>query len=128
MDKAEGMRLYMKVAEQERLNVLNPPDKTPELYEKLLPYALALGVEQEWSEQFADVLAKAQAEGYHPSWYVGPGFYAGGFSSFGSSLGNSFSSAISSSAVAPGSSSGFGGGGGGGFSGGGGGGGGGGGW
>lgn len=133
MDKAEGLRLYMRVAEQERLEILNPPDKTPQLYEKLLPYALALGVEQQWSEQFADVLQKAQAEGYHPAWYIGPGFYDGGYSSFASSVGNSFASAISSAATPPGSSgggSGFGGGGfgGGGSSGGGGGGGGGGGW
>ena len=126
VDKAEGLKLYMTVAEQERLDALNPPDRTPQLYEKLLPYALALGVEHQWSEQFADVLEKAQAEGYRPSWYVGPGFYIGGYTGFASSLGNSFSSAISSAATPPGSSGGgFGGGGG---SGGGGGGGGGGGW
>ena len=124
MDKVEGLRLYMTVAEQERLNILNPPDRTPQLYEKLLPYALALGVEQQWSEQLADVLEKAQAEGYHPGWYIGPGY-----SGFASSLGNSFSSAISSASTPPGSSGGGGGGfGGGGSSGGGGGGGGGGGW
>ena len=125
MDKAEGLRLYMRVAEQERLEMLNPPDKTPELFEKLLPYALALGVEHQWSEQFSDVLAKAQAEGYEPSWYVGRGFYAGNYSGFASSVGSSFASAISSSSTPPGSSSS---GGGGGRSGGGGGGGGGGGW
>jgi uncharacterized membrane protein YgcG len=131
LDKVEGLRLYMTVAEQERLNILNPPDRTPQLYEKLLPYALALGVEQQWSEQLADVLQKAQAEGYHPGWYVGPGFYGGGYGGFASSLGNSFSSAISSASTPPGSSGGGGGGGGfggGGSSGGGGGGGGGGGW
>lgn len=132
MDKAEGLKLYMKVAEQERLEILDPPDRTPQLYEKLLPYALALGVEHHWSEQFADVLAKAQAQGYHPAWYRGPGFYDGNYSGFASSIGNSLSGAISSAATAPGSASGsggvFGGDGGGGCSGGGGGGGGGGGW
>lgn len=129
MDKAEGLKLYMRVAEQERLDILNPPDRTPQLFEKLLPYALALGVEQQWSEQFADVLAKAQAEGYHPAWYAGSGFYSGGYSGFASSLGDSFSSAISSASTPPGSSGGGGGGfSGGGSSGGGGGGGGGGGW
>jgi hypothetical protein len=45
----------------ERLNQLNPPEKTPELFEKFLPYALALNVEQEWCEKFADVLAQARA-------------------------------------------------------------------
>jgi len=132
MDKAEGLRMYMKAAEKERLDAMNPPDKTPQLFEKLLPYAIALGVEQRWSEQFADVLAKAQVEGYQPSWYVGPSFGSIGSSGFASSIAdstsefsNSFAGAIASSSTPPGSSSGAGGGG---SSGGGGGGGGGGGW
>lgn len=130
MDKAEGLRMYMRAAEQERLNYMSP-EKTPELYEKLLPYALALGVEHEWSEQFDEILAKAQAEGsYSPAWYTGSGFVAGNYAGFASSLGSSFAGAIASSSMAPGSSGGGGGGfsGGGGSSGGGGGGGGGGGW
>lgn len=138
MDEIEGFRLYLSVAEADRLNRLNPPDRTPELFERFLPYALALDVEQEWSEQFSEVFARMAAEGtapetwrggYHPSWYMGNalrGFNAGAFASnFGSGL----SGAISQASVAPGSRSGFGGGGGGGGgSGGGGGGGGGGGW
>jgi len=71
MDEIEGFKLYLSVAEQERLNMLNPPDKTPELFEKYLPYALALDVENEWSEQFADVLAAAAGGGYQPAWYSG---------------------------------------------------------
>ena len=35
------------------------PERTPELFEKFLPYALALGVEQKWSEQFSTELAAA---------------------------------------------------------------------
>jgi uncharacterized membrane protein YgcG len=131
MDQIEGFKLYLSVAEQERLNLLNPPERTPELFEKYLPYALALDVEVQWTEQFAQVLAAAEAAGtaYTPVWYSGRSFYPGyAFTDFSSGLGSSFSGAIASSATAPGSSSGFGGGGGGGFSGGGGGGGGGGDW
>lgn len=122
MDALEGFKLYMQVAEKERLNLLNPPERTPALFEKYLPYALALGVEQEWSEQFADVLAQAQNTETH-----GPGWYRGStpYSNLGSTLGSTFTGAVSSSSTAPGSSSGSGGGG---SSGGGGGGGGGGGW
>jgi uncharacterized membrane protein YgcG len=127
MDQIEGFKLYLSVAEKERLNLLNPPEKTPELYEKYLPYALALDVENAWSEQFAEVLARAgtETQPYTPVWYSGrswDGFHA---SRFADSLGSSFAGAISSSSTAPGSSSGSGGGG---FSGGGGGGGGGSGW
>jgi len=127
MDQIEGFKLYLSVAEKERLNLLNPPEKTPELFEKYLPYALALDVENEWSEQFAAVLAQAgeDGRGYTPAWYYGGSYHDVGSSRFASNLGSAFAGAISSSASAPGSSSGSGGGG---FSGGGGGGGGGGGW
>ena len=134
LDKIEGFKLFLAAAEKDRLNMLNPSLRTPQLFEIYLPYALALGVEQQWSEQFSDVLATAGAPGtagttYPPSWYSGRSWTTLGAAGFASSLGGSFSSAISSSSTAPGSRSGSsGGGGGGGSSGGGGGGGGGGGW
>jgi len=39
MDQIEGFRLYLSTAEEERLKVLNPPEKTPELFERYLPCA-----------------------------------------------------------------------------------------
>jgi uncharacterized membrane protein YgcG len=127
MDQIDGFKLYLSVAEKERLNLLNPPEKTPELFEKYLPYALALDVENAWSEQFAEVLAQAgtAAQPYTPVWYSGSSWRSFDSGQFASSLGSSFAGAVSSSATAPGSSMGSGGGG---FSGGGGGGGGGSGW
>lgn len=127
MDEIEGFRMYLEVAEADELNMRNPPEKTPALFEAYLPYALALDVEQAWSNKFAAVLAAATVGGepYHPYWYHGASWHVMGAGAFASSLGESFSSAISSSSTAPGSSSGSGGGG---SSGGGGGGGGGGGW
>ena len=124
MDQIEGFRMYLTAAERERWNTLYPPDQTPQLYEKYLPYALALGVEQQWSEQFAKVLQDAQYAGHQLTWYQSNRASSLNFADFSSSFGSSFSSAISSSATAPGSSSGSSGG----SSGGGGGGGGGGGW
>ncbi len=124
LDKIEGFRMYLSTAEKDRLNYLTPVEKTPELFEKYLPFAFALNVEQKWSEQFSDVLAKAALEqNYSPSWYSGTSWNGFDASGFTSSFGSSFSGAISSSSSAPGSSSGSGG-----SSGGGGGGGGGGGW
>jgi len=113
MDQVEGFKMYLSVAEQDRLNLLNPPEKTPELFEKYLPYALALNVENEWSEQFAEVLAQAQVDGqpYQPTWYHGSSWNRLGSSGFADSLGGAFAAAIASSATAPGSSSGSGGGG-----------------
>jgi uncharacterized membrane protein YgcG len=126
MDEIEGLKLYMTVAEQDRLNLLHPPERTPEHFEHLLPYAMALDIENEWNDQFADVLSRAAmdpaSEGPHAlGWYNG----RTSFMDLGSHMGRSLSGAIASSSQAPGSSSGSGGGG---SSGGGGGGGGGGGW
>ncbi len=130
VDEVAGFKMYLSVTEKDRMNLLNPPDRTPEMFEKFLPFALALDVEQRWSEQFASVFSRMAAEGrpYAPVWYYGAYWNPVNPAAFASSIGNGFSNAISASAVAPGSKSGFGGGGGGGFSGGGGGGGGGGGW
>jgi uncharacterized membrane protein len=127
MDKIEGFKMYLSVAEQHRLNLLNPPDKTPELFEKYLSFALALDVENARAQAFSEVLTAAAESGneYSPAWYHGTRWSSFGAAGFASNLGSSLSSTISSSSVAPGSSSGGGGGGG---SGGGGGGGGGGGW
>jgi uncharacterized membrane protein YgcG len=132
VDEVAGFKMYLSVTEKDRMNLLDPPDRTPEIFEKYLPFALALDVEQRWSEQFASVFAHMSAEGrpYAPIWYYGAYWNPANPAAFASSIGTGFSNAISASAVAPGSKSGFGGGGrgGGGFSGGGGGGGGGGGW
>ena len=130
LDKTEGFKKYLEVAEQEDLNLKYPPRKTPELFEAYLPYALALGVENQWAEQFTDVFnTKGENNDYAPTWYSGNNWNNNNLTSFTDSVGSSLNSAISSSSKAPGSSSGsssFGGGGG--SSGGGGGGGGGGGW
>ncbi len=124
LDELEGLRLYLSVAEKDRLNLLNPPEKTPELFEKMLPWALALDVEQQWCESFDEILTQAQQEGtYTPTWYQGAGHFSP--VAMATSLGTALTGTIASSSTAPGSSSGSGGGG---FSGGGGGGGGGGGW
>ncbi len=128
MDKIEGFKLFLSTAELERMKIMGtPPTKTPQLYEKYLPYAMALGVEKEWTKQFTPVFKTLEARGtpYNPVWYHGSGFYAFNSAAFSSSLSSSLNSAISSSSTPPGSSSGSGGGG---SSGGGGGGGGGGGW
>jgi len=127
LDKVEGFRNYIELAEKHELDYRHPKGRCPELFEAFLPYALALGLEQQWSRQFADVLAAASIgeTAYSPSWYQGSRWNSANVGNFTSSLGSSFTNAISSSSRAPGSSSG---GGGGGSSGGGGGGGGGGGW
>jgi hypothetical protein len=41
----EGFKMYLEMAEKDQMNLLNPPDRTPEHFEAMLPYAFALGVQ-----------------------------------------------------------------------------------
>ena len=127
LDEMVGFKDYLEIAERDELNLRNPPEKTPELFEAYLPFALALGVDQHWSEKFASILAsirRPDGSAYSPGWYNGT-WSSLDLSSSTGQLSGALNTAITTSVSPPGSSSG---GGGGGSSGGGGGGGGGGGW
>lgn len=73
----EGLRHYLSVAEEARMNMAGAPAMSPRHYETLLPYAVALGVEKPWSDAFNAWLAAAVAAGtvaagsYAPGWYHG---------------------------------------------------------
>ncbi len=119
--RIQGYKMYLEMAEKERLNILNPPDLSPSYFEAVLPYAFALGVEHKWSNLFKKILEHAQ---YRPEWHNSSDHVQ-----FSNHFGRDFSSNISRAATPPPPKGGSGGGsGGGGFSGGGGGGGGVGGW
>lgn len=73
-DKIKGFRLFLTTTETKRLEVIGtPPVKTPELFEKYLPFAIALNAEKAWTKQFAsvfDTLSKS-ASPYTPLWLYG---------------------------------------------------------
>lgn len=50
-----GLRKYIEMAEEDRINKLNAPEKTPLLFEKLLPYAMVFGLEKKWIKEFDGV-------------------------------------------------------------------------
>ncbi len=119
LEHLKGLKLYIEVAESERIKFHNSPKKTPKLFEELLPYAMIFGLEKEWAKEFEDIYKE-------PRWYSGQ--YDHGFSAYymASSLGSFNQSATSNMSSAPSSASGggsgfSGGGSGGGFGGGGGG-------
>ncbi len=127
LDEMKGFEDYLDVAEKHEMNLRNPPQKTPELFEKYLPFALALGVDQSWAEKFVKILARTRSPdggNYRPEWYHGT-WNSRDVAGNVSQLSGGLNTALATSVSPPGSSSG---GGGGGSSGGGGGGGGGGGW
>jgi len=88
--RLEGFKHYLKTAEKDRMNMLNPPELTPQLFEKLFPYAIALEVEIEWGKQFEKVLELAK---YDSSWYQGDDTFYRQPTMFLSSFGNSVHSA-----------------------------------
>lgn len=121
MDEIEGFKMFLSTTEQDRLQKLNPPKQTPETFEKLLPYAIALDVENKWGENFNRLLREAGQEPshYQPTWYTGSNPWSASSIALpviiGTALASSLASAsISSSASSGGGSSGGGGGGGGG--------------
>ena len=113
-----GLKDYLQIAEKDRLKFHNAPEKRPEVFEKLLPYAMVLGVADIWAKEFEGIYTMP------PSWYSGPPGAAFSTIDLSNSMANF--SAFATSSLS--SSSGQGGSSGGGSSGGGGGGGGGGGW
>lgn len=129
-----GLKMYIGVAEEERLKMLQSPDgaekvgekatddpkKLVKLYEKVLPYAILFGQEREWNKQLGNYY---EQNGSSPDWYAGNAAFSAAV--FSSAM-NDFSTSTSTYAASTSSSSG--GSSGGGSSGGGGGGGGGGGW
>jgi hypothetical protein len=108
-----GFQEFLSRVDAHRLSTL---PMTPELFERFLPYAMALGVEGRWAKAFEGICKEP------PQWYAGTGpvgqFHASGLTSSLGQMGQVTSQAMTS---APRSSdgSGFGGGSGGGFSGGG---------
>ena len=127
LDHILGLRMYLATAEERRFDKLQPPEKNLELFEKFLPYAIALECQNEWADKFETILTEAIEGGnYQPSYYSGS---SRNWSSMSSDLSSGLSYTISSASTEPSSSGSSGGGSsGGGFSGGGGGGGGVGGW
>jgi uncharacterized membrane protein YgcG len=115
MDEIEGFKLYLSVAERDELARMKGPDGPPQLdaerYEKLLPFAVALEVEEAWTEKFTQAVgaaAAAQATN-NIAWYRGGAI--SNLGNFSKTLGSSLTSQIASASTPPGSSSGSGGGG-----------------
>ncbi|MEZ5800036.1 MAG: DUF2207 domain-containing protein [Nitratireductor sp.] len=128
LSRIKGFKLYLETAETNRLNLRDAPQMSEELYERYLPYAAGLGVEEPWSRAWSAHLARVAPErehDYHPAWYSGNSWNSRSIGAATAASVAAVSAAMASAMPQPESSSGSSGGG---FSGGGGGGGGGGGW
>jgi uncharacterized membrane protein YgcG len=112
LDEIEGLKLYLSVAERDELARMAGPAAPPTLdaqrYERLLPYAVALEVEEAWTQKFTLAVGAAAAAATANSigWYHGGN--VGDLGSLTHAVGSSLSSTIASASTPPGSSSGSG--------------------
>ncbi|MGA9420756.1 MAG: DUF2207 domain-containing protein, partial [Rhodanobacteraceae bacterium] len=98
LDRINGFRWYLGVAEKQELDSRYRPESRPDLFSEYLPYALALDVGQAWAKRFSDALSATQMEAARPSWYTGNvgSFSSAGLAGFTSAMSSSLSSAIAS--------------------------------
>lgn len=74
LDEIEGFRLFLKEVDQSSLNQPDAPHEHPGMYEKYLPYAVALEVEQAWSDRFialTSTVHQAESVPQTESFYLG---------------------------------------------------------
>jgi len=60
-----GFKEFLTVTEKDRLKFHNAPEKNPQMFEKFLSFAIALGVEKQWAKQFEGMDMPP------PNWYGG---------------------------------------------------------
>jgi len=65
LEELLGLSEYIRRAEVDRIEYHDAPEKSPKLFEKLLPYAIALNLTSLWTKQFEGLLDEP------PDWYVG---------------------------------------------------------
>jgi hypothetical protein len=115
INEIEGLKLYLSVAERDELASIEGPGGPPPLdarrYEELLPYAVALDVEEAWTKKFTAAVGAAAAAAATAgiAWYRGGG--VDDLGGLAKAVGSGLNASIASASTPPGSSSGGGGGG-----------------
>ncbi len=129
-DHLKGLELYIRLAEADRLRMLQSPTgaereavstadprQIVDIYEKLLPYAVLFSLEKQWAAELGKYYTEASPDWYSGSNAFNAGVFASSISSLSTSVASSYSGSSSSSSSGGsggGGSSGGGGGGGGG--------------
>ena len=98
LEKLLGFSEFLERVEKESYQVI----KTPEMFERFLPYAMAFGVEEKWARAFKDLYMEP------PSWYAGSSIHSFNAARFSSSLSTMSERAGSVMSSSPRSSSGSG--------------------
>ncbi|MGY6741708.1 MAG: DUF2207 domain-containing protein [Cecembia sp.] len=95
--KIKGFKKYLSAAEERQIQMFNPPKMTPEIFEKLLPYAMAFKVDKIWGNKFQRLVDRASLrQGGRSNWYSGPRAYSYGM--LGRHLNRSLGASLNQSA------------------------------
>ena len=75
----KAMKQYLKLPEEERKAIRNAPEMTPEYFQSVLPYAIALGIENNWASDLQSDLEStlnknSNQHGIHVYPYMSRGF------------------------------------------------------
>lgn len=77
----EGLKLYISVAEKNRIAFHDAPEKNPKHFQDLLPYAIALGVEKKWAQKFDGLFTSDEFSWYQGQYaHASPSVFAGSLS------------------------------------------------
>jgi len=63
LGKILGFREFLQLTDKDKLQFLNAPELQPEMFERFLPYAMVLGVEDKWAQKFDGIYNTI------PNWY-----------------------------------------------------------
>ncbi len=66
LGKILGFKEFLQLTDKDKLRLLNAPELQPEMFERFLPYAMVLGVEEKWAQKFEGIYNTA------PDWYDDP--------------------------------------------------------
>lgn len=64
LEQVLGLSRYIRLAEVDRIEFHNAPEKNPETFERMLPFAIALNLTKVWTDRFEGLLNEP------PDWYV----------------------------------------------------------
>ncbi len=77
LDRIAGFKQYLSITERDRLDRMQAPEDNLQLFERYLPYAIALEVENRWADRFTSILAAASAAASASGRPPGFGWYSG---------------------------------------------------
>ncbi len=101
-DQLQGFKMYLEDSGRQDFIQADPSGNKLELFEKYLPYAIALKVENTWSVKFEDTIRDALEQGYTPSYYsIHGGYHGFSVSDISHGISSGFSNTISSASAPP---------------------------